>query len=84
MAKATPTFLASFGLTGLRALAQRGLDVDAFVRELRLPQPVPQRLPSRTLDVAIALALEWTGESCFGLEAGVCWHPSDLGAVGYA
>ncbi len=84
MAKATPTFLASFGLTGLRALAQRGLDVDAFVRELRLPQPVPQRLPSRTLDVAIALALEWTGESSFGLEAGVCWHPSDLGAVGYA
>jgi hypothetical protein len=31
-----PTFLARFGLTGLRLLAQQGHDVEAFGRALRL------------------------------------------------
>lgn len=84
MSPSAPTFLASFGLTGLRVLAQRGVDTDAFLRALPLPRPVPPRLPSRTLDQAVALALRWTGDADFGLDAGACWHPSDLGTLGYA
>lgn len=79
-----PTFLARFGLTGLRLLAQQGHDVEAFGRALGLPSPTPERLPSRTLDAAMAQALAWTQNPDFGLHAGGCWHPSDLGALGYA
>jgi AraC-like DNA-binding protein len=87
-AMARETFLASFGLIGLRLVELHGLDPGEFAREIGLPgTAIPHagtRLPSSLLDRAFALAERRIADPAFALRAGECWHPSNLGTLGYA
>lgn len=82
------SFLASFGLILKRLLVAQGIDWPEFARTLGLPsQPPPtggQRLPSALLDRAFASALQTLPNPDFALAAAAHWHPSHLGALGYA
>jgi hypothetical protein len=42
------------------------------------------RLPSRLVDLAFAKAAALIPDPAFALRAGECWHPSNLGTMGYA
>jgi AraC-like DNA-binding protein len=82
------TFLASTGRILLRLLERHGIDGARFVRAggyspdaFRDPTA---RLPSKALDAAALGAAALIPTQGFALESARCWHPSDLGALGYA
>lgn len=60
-----------------RLFAARGLSK----RDL---QSQSERVPSDRWDEIFADASDRIADSCSGLRAAQCWHPSDLGALGYA
>ena len=82
------TFLATTGRVFLRLLELHGIDADRFVREggyaPELFRDPAARLPSSVVDVAALAAAERIADPAFALRAARCWHPSDLGALGYA
>ncbi|HEY6824766.1 MAG TPA: AraC family transcriptional regulator ligand-binding domain-containing protein [Steroidobacteraceae bacterium] len=82
------TFLATTGRIFLRLLELHGIDADAFVREGGYAPEAfgdPEaRLPSSAVDVAARAAAARIADPAFALRAARCWHPSDLGALGYA
>lgn len=43
-----------------------------------------QRVPSDKWEAIATSAMEQLDDVCAGLSAGRCWHPSDLGTLGYA
>ena len=43
-----------------------------------------ERVPSDKWEAIVSSALDQIDDSCVGLNAARCWHPSDLGALGYA
>jgi AraC-like DNA-binding protein len=82
------TFLATTGQIFLRLLEMHGIDAEAFVREggyapetFRDPSA---RLPTRAVDAAARAAAERIADPAFALRAARCWHPSNLGALGFA
>src|SRR5688572_13809124 len=82
------TFLASTGRILMRLLERHGIDAERFVRAggyssdtFRDPAA---RLPSRALDAAARGAAALIPNPGAALEAARCWHPSDLGALGFA
>ena len=82
------TFLASTGRILMRLLERHGIDAERFVRAggystdtFRDPAA---RLPSRAVDAAVRGAAALIPNPGFALEAARCWHPSDLGALGFA
>lgn len=85
---ASTTFLATFGLIGLRLIELHGVDPARFARELGIDSiVVPDtrtRLPTDVMDAAFAKAAALIPNSAFALRVGECWHPSNLGALGYA
>lgn len=85
---ASETFLATFGLIGLRLVELNGIDPRAFAKKLGLdpdhPPAAGSRMPSSLLDRGFARAVELIPDPAFALRAGECWHPSHLGTVGYA
>jgi AraC-like DNA-binding protein len=72
----------------LRLAGQYGLDTDALMRELGLSpavlNDVRARLPSRLTDIAFTYLSERIPDPAFALRAAGCWHPSNLGTMGYA
>jgi AraC-like DNA-binding protein len=82
------TFLATTGRIFLRLLELHGIDADEFVREGGHAPEVfrdpAARLPSSAVDVAARAAAARISDPAFALRAARCWHPSDLGALGYA
>lgn len=85
---ATETFLATTGQIFLRLLEMHGIDSEAFVREggyapeqFRDPSA---RLPTRAVDAAARAVAGRIADPAFALRAARCWHPSNLGALGYA
>ena len=82
------TFLATSGRVFLRLLELHGVDADAFVRDGGYAPEVfrdpSARLPSSVVDVAALAAAERIADPAFALRAAHCWHPSDLGALGFA
>jgi AraC-like DNA-binding protein len=82
------TFLATSGRVFLRLLEMHGIDADAFVRDggyaPELFRDPAARLPSSVVDVAALAAAARIADPAFALRAARCWHPSDLGALGYA
>ena len=85
---ATETFLATTGQIFLRLLEMHGIDSEAFVREggyapdmFRDPSA---RLPTSAVDAAARAVAERIADPAFALRAARCWHPSNLGALGYA
>ncbi len=82
------TFLATTGRIFLRLLELHGIDADRFVRDGGHAPEVfrdpAARLPSSAVDVAARAAAARIPDPAFALRAARCWHPSDLGALGYA
>lgn len=85
---ASTTFLATFGLVGLRLIEVHGIDPVRFARQLGIDSiVVPDartRLPTDVLDAAFAQAAALIPDPAFALRVSECWHPSNLGALGYA
>jgi len=85
---AMETFLATTGRIFLRLLELHGIDADRFVRDgghaPELFRDPAARLPSDVADVAARAAAARIPDPAFALRAARCWHPSDLGALGYA
>lgn len=84
---ASETFLASFGLIGLRLVESHGIDPERFTRQFGIHAITPPgsrtRLPSRFLDVGFEAAAGLIPDPAFALRAAECWHPSHLGTLGY-
>src|SRR5262245_65645243 len=82
------TFLATAGRTYLRLLELHGVDADQLVRDggysPELFRDTSARLPSTEVDVAAHAAARRISDPAFALRAARCWHPSDLGALGFA
>jgi len=82
------TFLASTGRVFLRLLELHGIDADHFVRDGGYDPAVfrdpAARLPSTAVDTAARAAAARIADPAFALRAARCWHPSDLGALGFA
>ena len=85
---ASETFLASFGLIGLRLIELHGIDPQGFAQQvgiasIELPD-ARTRLPSTLLDLAFEKASSLIPDPAFALRSAECWHPSNLGTLGYA
>lgn len=82
------TTLASVWLIVLRLVERHGLDAEQFTQELGLSpaslRDVRARLPSRLADIAFSRAAARIPDPAFALHAAQCWHPSNLGTMGYA
>ncbi len=82
------TSLASLWLIVLRLVELHGIDPQPFRQEIGVPaaalRDVNARLPSRLVDIAFAKAAALIPDPAFALRAGECWHPSNLGTMGYA
>lgn len=80
--------LATVWLIVLRLVELHGIDPTQFRRTLGVPsetlRDVRARLPSRLSDVAFELAAAQIADPAFALRAAECWHPSNLGTMGYA
>ena len=85
---AKETFLATFGLIGLRLLEKYEIDPQRFAQQVGIATiEVPSakaRLPSGLLDRAFAKAADLIADPAFALRSAECWHPSHLGTLGYA
>lgn len=82
------TGLPTIGHVITRWLEFHGLDAQRLfaAQELSPDDLLPQsrRVPSEKWERIIEGAFEQLADSCAGLDAARCWHPSDLGALGYA
>ncbi|WP_150781906.1 AraC family transcriptional regulator [Pseudomonas fluorescens] len=84
---ATDTFLASFGMVGVRIIDSYGLKSRRFASRLETsPHAVANntRLSTDLVDAGFINAMTLITDPAFGLRAAECWHPSDLQALGYA
>lgn len=80
--------LATIWLMIVRLFELHGVDTHRLlaelgVREAQLRDP-GERLPSRLVDVLFKHAERQIADPAFGLRAAECWHPSNLGTMGYA
>lgn len=80
--------LATLWLVMLRLLEEHGIDPEQFRKTLGIRREalcdVQARLPSHLVDVGFELATAQIGDEAFALRAAECWHPSNLGTMGYA
>src|SRR4029453_19340645 len=82
------SFLASMGQTFRRLLELHGLDAvgiarDAGVDLAAVPAP-GERIEVDKIDAMLRVAIPLVSDPAFGLQAARCWHPSELGVLGYA
>ena len=82
------TSLATIGQIAKKMYELHGLDAQALfseqgitLDEIRDPNA---RIPSRTWDALARRTATLIADPAFGLRAAHCWHPSNLGALGYA
>ncbi|MBX9962667.1 MAG: AraC family transcriptional regulator [Burkholderiales bacterium] len=84
----TPTLLATLGLIAERVLEMHGLDAPAMLARHGIDRSLlhnPEaRIPSRAWDALARAAAAVIPDPAFGLLAARCWHPSNLGALGFA
>jgi AraC-like DNA-binding protein len=80
--------LATVWLIVLRLIELHGLDPQQLMDELGIRpetlRDVRARVASQLADVAFAKATELIPNPAFALSAGECWHPSNLGTMGFA
>jgi AraC-like DNA-binding protein len=84
----TDTFLASFGVIGLRVLEAYGVSGPRFARRLGVPvralESLNLRLSGSVIDAGFRNAMALIADPAFALRAADHWHPSHLKALGYA
>jgi AraC-like DNA-binding protein len=80
--------LATIWLIMFRLVELHGIDPQRFMRELGVApetfRDVTARLPSHLGDAAFEKASVQISDPAFALRAAQCWHPSNLGTMGYA
>ena len=80
--------LATVWLIILRLVELHGLDPRQFMDELGIHpetlRDVRARIPAQLADIAFAKAAARIANPAFALRAGECWHPSNLGTMGFA
>lgn len=85
---ASETFLASFGQIGLRLIERLGISPQEFTRPFGLdPKILPSpkaRVPAQFGDETFARIASLVPDPAFALLSAECWHPSNLGTLGYA
>jgi len=84
----TPTSVATLGQIVASVLKMYGLDAQAMFERHGIDPALLSnpnaRIPSRTWDSLARDAAAHIADPAFGLLAARCWHPSNLGALGYA
>jgi len=84
----TESTLATVWLMVLRLVELHGIDPQQLLQEIGVRpetlRDVCAGLPGRLADVASAKAAAQIPDPAFALRAGECWHPSNLGTMGYA
>ena len=84
----TESTLATVWLMVLRLVELHGIDPQQLLQEIGVRpetlRDVCARLPGRLADVAFTRAAAQIPDPAFALRAGECWHPSNLGTMGYA
>lgn len=65
------------GLDSRRLLIEAGVDPET-------PRKVNARIPAKLDDVVFQLAMRQISAPAWALRASECWHPSNLGVMGYA
>ena len=82
------TGLASMGQMFRRLLEMHGLDALGIARHAGVDlaaMPIPgERIAIDKVDAILRVAIPSVGDPAFGLHAARCWHPSELGVLGYA
>jgi AraC-like DNA-binding protein len=82
------TSLATVGQIAWRMLETNGLDPTPLFKEQGIGMEILQdpnaRIPSQKWDALVRRAAELDPVPGFALVAGKCWHPSNLGALGFA
>ncbi len=82
------TALSSTGQIVWRWMEIHGLDAGELFAEQgidkRLLRDSGARISTATFDAVRAAAMARIGNPCAGLKAARCWHPSNIGALGYA
>jgi AraC-like DNA-binding protein len=82
------SFIASMGQMFRRLLEMHGLDAVAIAGDAGLDlavTPAPgERIEVDKIDAILRVAIPLIGDPAFGLRAAHCWHPSELGVLGYA
>ena len=82
------TGLASMAQTFRRLLEMHGLDAIGIARNAGVDLasiPVPgERIELDKIDALLRAAIPLIRDPAFGLRAAHCWHPSELGVLGYA
>ena len=72
----------------LKIIASCGVNPDPLLRKLCIdPQKIADpnaRFPYKRIDALWSEASALIDDPCFGLKAAIYWHPSHLGALGYA
>jgi AraC-like DNA-binding protein len=83
-----PTSLASTWLILFRMLEVHGVEAHTLLRELGIDPALTRkpgaRLATGLVDKFVARAAGLIADPAFGLTAAHCWHPSNLGVLGYA
>jgi len=82
------SFLASMGQMFRRLLELHGLDAVGIARSAgvdldAIPAPA-ERIDVDKIDAILGVAMRRVSDPAFGLQAARCWHPSELGVLGYA
>jgi AraC-like DNA-binding protein len=82
------TFLASIGWVVVRLLKRHGVDAHMLFREagvdLTALRDPAARIPFHVVDAVTMQAAKLIDDPAFALHTARCWHPSDLGVLGYA
>jgi AraC-like DNA-binding protein len=86
--KSQTTFLATLELVMLKLLELHGIDVNVFMQQLgfdakSIPDP-KDRMSTLIADQFFIKAITLIPDPAFALRTAECWHPSNLGALGYA
>src|SRR5688500_20393201 len=82
------SFLAAVGRMFRRLLELHGLDAVGIARNAgvdldAIPAPA-ERIDVDKIDAILGVAMPLVRDPAFGLQAARCWHPSELGVLGYA
>ncbi|HEY2336882.1 MAG TPA: AraC family transcriptional regulator [Burkholderiales bacterium] len=71
-----------------RLLEMHGLDVVGMAQragvDLAATPPPGERVEVDKIDAILGVAIPLIGDPAFGLHAARCWHPSELGVLGYS
>lgn len=85
---ASETFLATFGLIGLRLLELHGIDPQRFAQQIGIGSTdvhsPKTRLAADLADNAFERAAQLIPDPAFALRTAECWHPAHLGTLGFA